>query len=357
MDKACMPTGQTGKRPAGMRRAAPTLAFVAVLNVVAWLALFGVAGTDATLLGIGAMAYFLGLRHAFDADHIAAIDNVTRKLRQEGKRPVAVGFFFALGHSTIVVALSTFVALGARGLKTRFGEFSDFGGIFGTSVSATFLTLIGLINLVVLWQLIKAWRDHRRGRDTRALQEEDINALLDQRGFFANIFRFLFRRVNRSWHMYPLGVLFGLGFDTATEIAILGISATLATTSDFPLWGIMIFPFLFTAGMTLMDSLDGLVMLRAYHWALSDAVRRLYFNTIITAMAVGTALVIGTLEWLQLLGPRLGAGGPFWTWLDGLDFGTIGVAVVVLMLATWAFAIAYYRLRIAPGAALADHGD
>ncbi|MEJ2654126.1 MAG: HoxN/HupN/NixA family nickel/cobalt transporter [Acidihalobacter sp.] len=339
------------------RPLAVLLLTLAGFNLLSWIGAFGLASIQPSILGLAGLAWVFGARHAFDVDHIAAIDNVTRKLRQEGKRPVAVGFFFALGHSTIVIALSAVVALGARGMKAQFGEFSDFGGIFGTSVSATFLTLIGLINLVVLWQLVKAWRDHRRGRDTRALREEDINALLDQRGFFANIFRFLFRRVSRSWHMYPLGVLFGLGFDTATEIAILGISATLATTSDFPLWGIMIFPFLFTAGMTLMDSLDGLVMLRAYHWALSDAVRRLYFNTIITAMAVGTALVIGTLEWLQLLGPRLGADGPFWSWLDGLDFGTIGVAVVLLMLATWALAIVYYRLRVAPGAALAEQGD
>jgi high-affinity nickel-transport protein len=326
-------------------------------NVVSWLAAFGLAAIQPGILGLAGLAWVFGARHAFDVDHVAAIDNVTRKLRQEGRRPVAVGFFFALGHSTVVIALSAVIALGARGFKSQFGEFSKFGGIFGTGVSATFLTLIGLINLVVLWQMVKVYRDYRRGHGTQVLREENIDALLDQRGFFAGIFRFLFRRVSRSWHMYPFGVLFGLGFDTATEIAILGISATLATTSTFPLWGIMIFPFLFTAGMTLMDSLDGLVMLRAYHWALSDALRRLYFNTIITAMAVCVALLIGTLEWLQILSPGLGGKGPFWAWLDDLDFGTIGFAVVLIMLATWALSIAYYRLRVAPRAALESNGD
>ncbi len=317
------------------------------LNALSWAAALGLARLQSGILALAELAWVFGARHAFDADHIAAIDNVTRKLRQQGKRPVTVGFFFALGHSTIVIALSAVVALMGRGLETQFGRFSAFGGVFGTSVSAAFLTLIGLVNLFVLWQLVQAWRDHRHGRHG-ALREADLNLLLDRRGFFANLFSFLFRRVNHGWQMYPIGLLFGLGFDTATEIAILGISGTLATHADFPFWGIMIFPFLFTAGMTLLDSLDGLAMLRAYHWAMSDALRRLYFNTIITAMAVGLALIIGTLEWLQLLGPRLGGQGPFWAWLDGLDFGTIGFAVVLAMLATWAVSIAYYRLRVAP---------
>ncbi|AOV17443.1 hypothetical protein BJI67_10565 [Acidihalobacter aeolianus] len=327
------------------------------LNVLAWLAAFGLATIQPDILALSLLAWGFGLRHAFDVDHIAAIDNVTRKLRQEGKRPVAVGFFFALGHSTIVIALSAVIALAGHGLKADFGSLSTFGNLFGTTVSAGFLTLIGLINLVVLWQLVKAWRDYRRGRDTRALRDENINALLDQRGFFYRAFRFLFRRVSRSWHMYPIGVLFGLGFDTATEVAVLGISGTLAAKIDFPFWGIMIFPFLFTAGMTLMDSLDGMVMLRAYHWALSDALRRLYFNTIITGMALGLALIIGTLEWLQVLDMRIGSQGTFWNWVNSLDFGAIGLGAVAIMLLTWVLSVAYYRLRIAPGATLADNGD
>lgn len=322
------------------------------LNLVSWLGAFGLATLQPDILGLAGLAWAFGARHAFDVDHIAAIDNVTRKLRHEGKQPVGVGFFFALGHSTVVVALSAVVALGARGIKREFGDFSHYGGVFGTTISALFLTVIGILNLLVLLQLIKAYRNYRHGRITGALCEEAIEDLLAQRGLLARGFRFLFRHISSSWHMYPLGILFGLGFDTATEIAILGLSATLATTAEFPLWGIMIFPLLFTAGMTLMDSIDGLVMLRAYHWALSDALRRLYFNTLITGMAVGVALIVGTLEWLQVLGPKLGGNNGFWRWLDSLDFGTVGFTVVLLMLGSWAAAIAFYRWRIAPRAAM-----
>jgi len=322
------------------------------LNLLSWLGAFGLATLQPGILGLAGLAWVFGARHAFDVDHIAAIDNVTRKLRHEGKQPVGVGFFFALGHSTVVIALSAVVALGARGIKGEFGDFSHYGGVFGTTISALFLTVIGMLNLLVLLQLLKAYRNYRHGRITGALREEDIEDLLAQRGLMARGFRFLFRRISHSWHMYPLGILFGLGFDTATEIAILGLSATLATTAEFPLWGIMIFPLLFTAGMTLMDSVDGLVMLRAYHWALSDALRRLFFNTLITGMAVGVALIVGTLEWLQVLGPKLGGVSGFWQWLDSLDFGTIGFAVVLLMLGCWAAAIAFYRWRIAPRTAM-----
>lgn len=328
-----------------------------VVNLLAWLGAYGVIAMNPSMLSLAGLAWILGARHAFDVDHIAAIDNVTRKLRQDGNSSVAVGFFFALGHSTIVIALSMLIAALGRGFKVPFSQLAHFGGLFGTSVSATFLTLIGVINSFVLWQLIRALRGHRHGHDVRGLLDEDINALLDQRGFFSRACRFLTRRVSRSWQMYPVGLLFGLGFDTATEIAILGIAGMLAAHGNMPFLGIMIFPFLFTAGMTLMDSLDGLVMLRAYHWAMSDAMRRLYFNTVITAMAVGLALVIGTLEWLQLLGLRLGSESPFWSWLDGLDFGTIGMIMVVLTLGVWVFAIAYYRMRVAPKGAVVDTGD
>ncbi len=322
-----------------------------MFNVLAWFATLSLDSLQPGIFALAGLAWFFGARHAFDIDHIAAIDNVTRKLRQEGKRPVGVGFFFALGHSTIVIALTAVIAFGVHGLKSgKFQAISQFGSIFGTGVSAAFLTFIGIINLVVLWQLIKAWQDHRQGRDVPALKEENINALLEKRGFFARIFHFLFRRVDQSWHMYPIGILFGLGFDTATEVAIIAITAKLASTSHMPVWGIMIFPFLFTAGMTLMDSLDGLVMLRAYHWALSDGLRRLYFNTTITAMAVIIALGIGTLEWLQIVGAHLGLTnhGGFWGWVEGVDFGVLGISAVIVMIVTWAFAIAYYRWRIVP---------
>ncbi|HUJ87363.1 MAG TPA: HoxN/HupN/NixA family nickel/cobalt transporter [Burkholderiales bacterium] len=324
------------------------LATLLAANAVAWLAAIGLATARPGTLALAGLAWILGARHAFDVDHIAAIDNVTRKLRHEGERPVAVGFFFALGHSSIVVALCAAVALGARGLAPRFSELSAFGGVFGTAVSAAFLTFIGLVNLRVLRQLVCAWRAQGRAGAPDGAHEQEIGALLDQRGLFARAFRFLLARVSRSWHMYPIGALFGLGFDTATEIAILGISAGLATTAAFPLWGILVFALLFTAGMTLIDSLDGVVMLRAYHWAIRDARRRLSFNAVITGMAACLATVIGALEWVQLLAARLGSDGPLRTWLGGLDFGAIGFAVVLAMLATWGIAAAWERMRLAP---------
>ncbi len=337
----------------GIPRRPLTLLLLTLLlfNVVAWFATFGLDSLRPGIFALAGLAWFFGARHAFDIDHIAAIDNVTRKLRQEGRHPVGVGFFFALGHSTIVIALTAAIALGIHGLKgDELHALAKFGSIFGTGISAAFLMFIGIINLIVLLQLIKALRDYLQGHDVPALKEANINALLGQRGFFYRAFHFLFLRVNKSWHMYPVGILFGLGFDTATEVAIIAITATLASTSHMPVWGIMIFPFLFTAGMTLMDSLDGLVMLRAYHWALSDGLRRLYFNTTITAMAVIIALGVGTLEWLQIVGVRLGLTdhGGFWHWIEGVNFSLLGIAAVIIMLFTWAISVVYYRWRIMP---------
>jgi len=322
------------------------------VNLLSWLGAFGLEMLQPGILGLAGLAWVFGARNAFDADHIAAIDNVTRKLRHEGKQSIGVGFFFALGHSTIVIILSAAIVLGARGIKDEFGDLSHFGGVVGTTISALFLTVIGILNLLILLQLFKVYRNYRRGPITGALGEDAIEDLLAKRGMMARGFRFLFRRIRRSGHMYPLGILFGLGFDTATEIAVLGLSATLATTAEFPLWGIMVFPLLFTAGMTLMDSIDGLVMFRAYHWALSDVLRRLYFNITITGMAVGVALIIGTLEWLQLVELKLEVDSGFWRWLGSLDFGVVGFAVVLLMLGIWAVAVVLYRWRSTPRVAV-----
>lgn len=314
-------------------------------NLLSWLAALELARFQSSLLGLAALAWGFGARHAFDVDHIAAIDNVTRKLTQEQRRPVGIGFFFALGHSTVVIALSALVAWGARGLKANFHSLAHFGSLFGTGISALFLTLIGLINLVVLGQLIQTLFRYRLGQVQPEQGTAAIDLLLARRGFLTRFFRLLFRNINQSWQMYPLGILFGLGFDTATEIAILGMSASLATSTDFPLWGILVFPALFTAGMTLMDSLDGLIILRTYHWALSDLLRRLYFNTLITALSVALALVIGTLEWLQVLAPDWVAAGGFWDWLKDLDFSTLGFIAVGGMIAAWLLAILYQRLQ------------
>jgi high-affinity nickel-transport protein len=315
---------------------------VGVLNVAAWAGALGLRTLDAATLGMAILAYFLGLRHAFDADHIAAIDNVTRKLRQDGHRPAAVGLFFSLGHSTVVVLLSLGVVLFARAASSRMGDLERFGNSFGVTISAAFLTLIGLVNLYIfvrLWQLLTR---ARRG-DATAGDDAQIKDLLEQRGMLARVFRWIYRHIDRSWHMYPVGFLFGLGFDTATEVAILGISATMARRGGLPLWGVMVFPLLFTAGMTLMDTADGLAMLKIYDWAMIDRMRKLLFNTAITGLGVLVALVVGTIEWLQLLWLEEGWHGGFGAVLQTLDFSAIGGIVVALMILVWLVAWAYYR--------------
>lgn len=314
-----------------------------IFNILTWSLTFRMNILDPALLGIGALAYFFGLRHAFDADHIAAIDNVTRKLRQEGKKSVGVGFFFSLGHSTVVILLSLALVLAVRDVKGQMGFLQQWGGLFGTVVSASFLTIIGLMNFVIFKRLRRIFVENK----VKSKNAEDVNKgieeLLNKRGFFSNIFRFLFKNIDKSWKMYPIGFLFGLGFDTATEVAILGISATMAQNGKMPIWEIMIFPMLFTAGMSLMDSLDGVAMLKAYDWAMVDGMRKLFFNMTITGMSVLVALIIGLIEWIQVVGSELNLSGPFWNTFQNLDFGILGLIIVGLMISTWIIAYVYYR--------------
>ena len=249
-------------------------------NVAAWLWALAAFRAYPVLLGTASLAYTLGLRHAFDADHIAAIDNVTRKLMQEGKRPAAVGLFFSLGHSTIVVGLSIAIAITTAALQSRFDIFKSVGGVIGTLVSALFLFIIAIANILVLISVYRAFRTVKNGG---RLVEEDIDLILANRGFLSLIFRRLFRIIERSWHMYSLGLLFGLGFDTATEVGLLGISATQAA-QGMSVWSMLVFPALFTAGMTLMDTTDSILMLGAYGWAFVKPIRKLYYNLTTTAV-------------------------------------------------------------------------
>ncbi|BBJ27409.1 HoxN/HupN/NixA family nickel/cobalt transporter [Athalassotoga saccharophila] len=311
-------------------------------NAIVWFLMVKMSILNSTLIGIGALAYFFGLRHAFDADHIAAIDNVTRKLRQEEKKPVGVGFFFSLGHSTVVILLSLALVFAIRDVKGQMGFLQQWGGLVGTIVSASFLTAIGLMNFVIFKRLRHIFIESKNGSKSEDVNK-GIEELLNKRGFFSNIFRFLFKNIDKSWKMYPIGFLFGLGFDTATEVAILGISATMAQNGKMPVWEIMIFPFLFTAGMSLMDSLDGVAMLKAYDWAMVDGMRKLFFNMTITGMSVLVALIIGFIEWIQVIGLQLNLGGPFWNGIENLDFGVLGVIVVALMISTWIIAYLYYK--------------
>jgi nickel/cobalt transporter (NiCoT) family protein len=312
-------------------------------NLFAWVwALFALHDYP-VLLGTAVLAYTFGLRHAVDADHIAAIDNVTRKLMQDGQRPVAVGFFFSLGHSTIVVIASAAIALATGVLENHFASFRAVGGVIGASVSASFLFLVAAANLFILRSVYRSFREVRHGS---AFAEEDLNKLLEQRGLLGRCFRPIFRLVTRSWHMYPLGMLFGLGFDTATEIGLLGISAAQASRG-LPVWSIMVFPALFTASMSLIDTTDGVVMLGAYCWAFVKPVRKLYYNLTITLVSVIVAVIIGSIEVLVLLVDKLSLNGPVWGFVDALNdnFGTLGFFIIAIFIASWLASIAVYQIR------------
>jgi high-affinity nickel-transport protein len=318
-------------------------ALLIAFNVGAWVWALAAFGDSPALLGTAFLAYSFGLRHAFDADHIAAIDNVTRKLMQEGKRPIGVGFFFSLGHSTVVVGLAVLIAATTVALADRYLAFGDYGGVIGTTVSSLFLFAIAAANILILVQVWRAFQTVRRGGP---LVEADIDEILAKRGFLGRIFRRLFRLIERSWHMYPLGLLFGLGFDTATEVGLLGISATQAA-HGMPIWTILVFPALFTAGMSLMDTTDGVMMIGAYGWAFVKPIRKLYYNLTITLVSVVAALLIGGVEALGLIGEKLDLQGPFWDFIGEVsdNFGTLGYAIVGLFVVSWIVSFLIYRWR------------
>ena len=312
-------------------------------NLAAWICAVLVFRDQPLVLGTALLAYGFGLRHAVDADHIAAIDNVTRKLMQEGKRPVSVGFFFAMGHSTVVILAAAGVAATATVLTAHFEQIRNVGGIIGTLVSALFLFAIAAMNLVILRSI---WRTYRHVRGGGRYVDEDFDILLNSRGLLARLFRPLFRLVTSSWHMFPLGFLFGLGFDTATEVALLGISATEAA-KGISIWSIMVFPALFAAGMSLIDTTDGVLMLGAYDWAFVKPIRKLYYNLTITLGSVVVAFLIGGIEALGLVGGQLGLSGWFWDGIGALNdnFNTLGFIIIGVFMAAWVISIVVYRYR------------
>jgi nickel/cobalt transporter (NiCoT) family protein len=316
---------------------------LAAINVGAWI-WAGVAFRHYPLLmGTALLAYSFGLRHAVDADHIAAIDNVTRKLMQDGKRPVAVGFMFSLGHSTIVVVGAAAIAGTALALQHRIDGFRNIGSVIGTLVSSFFLFAIAIVNLIVLGSIYQAFVRVRSGG---AYVEEDFDLLLGNRGFLSRLFRPMFKMITRSWHMYPLGILFGLGFDTATEIGVLGISAA-AASKGLSFWAILVFPALFAAGMSLIDTTDNILMLGAYGWAFVKPIRKLYYNMTITSVSVVVALVVGGIEALGLLAEHFHLQGRFWELVARLNdnFGTLGYFIVALFALSWIISIAVYKWR------------
>jgi high-affinity nickel-transport protein len=318
-------------------------ALLLVTNIVVWVAALVLFSGRPLLGGAAILAYTFGLRHAVDADHISAIDNVTRKLMQEGKRPVAVGFFFSLGHSTIVIALSLAIALTATTIKQKFPGLESAGGLIGTSVSALFLYAVALINALVLWDIFQTFRDVRRGAP---FNDRTLDEFLSQRGLIGRFCKPLLRLITRSWHMYLLGLLFGLGFDTATEVGLLGIAA-MEAGKGLSIFAILLFPALFTAGMSLVDTTDGVLMLGAYGWAFVHPIRKLYYNMNVTLVSVLVALVVGTVEALSVVGSQLGLSGPLWSGVSHLsdNFGILGFAIVAVFLISWGLSTAMYRWR------------
>jgi nickel/cobalt transporter (NiCoT) family protein len=290
--------------------------------------------------GLAVLAYSFGLRHAFDADHISAIDNTTRKLLADGGRPLGVGFFFSLGHSTIVLVLSVGLAVAAGAVHTALPTLQFYGGTIGAGISGLFLLAIGALNLVVLTGIVTVGRELRSGR----YDEHVLEARLQERGLMSRFFGRPLRLVRSSRQMYPIGVLFGLGFDTASEVGLLAITAGVASGRIPPL-AVLSLPILFAAGMSLMDTADGVFMSKAYSWAFASPVRKLYYNITVTSLSVFVALLIGTIELAQVLSAKLGWSGGFWSWLHELDFGTLGYAVVGMFAITWLAALAIWKWR------------
>ena len=324
------------------RRVGWLYAVLIVANLAVWgwaLALFH---GHAVLLATALLAYGFGLRHAVDADHIAAIDNVTRKLMHDGQRPIGVGFFFALGHSTVVLIAATAIAATAGTLQSRFPGLVETGGTIGTAISASFLLVIAAVNAAVLIAVYRRLRQAKRGRDAGGYE---LDILLGRQSVLARMFRRLFRMISRSWQMYPLGLLFGLGFDTASEIGLLGLAAAEAA-NGLPIWSILVFPALFTAGMSLIDATDGILMLGAYGWAFVDPARKLYYNLAITGLSVVVALLVGGVEAFGLVADRLGLAGGAWGIARDLaaNIGLVGYVIIAIFAASWLVSWLVYRL-------------
>nr|WP_173405669.1 HoxN/HupN/NixA family nickel/cobalt transporter [Streptomyces sp. SID5468] len=324
-------------------------AFIALLHVVGFgiLGLLVVPGHyrlsgGAFGFGTGLTAYTLGMRHAFDADHIAAIDNTTRKLMSDGKRPLSVGFWFSLGHSSVVFGLTFLLALGVKAVGTGLSDdnsrLHQVGGLIGTLVSGCFLVLIAAINLVILGNLLKVFRDMRRGEYDEAALEEQLNS----RGLLNRVLGRATRAIRKPWQMYPLGILFGLGFDTVTEISLLVLAAG-SVASGLPWYAILCLPVLFAAGMSLLDTIDGSFMNFAYGWAFSKPVRKVYYNLTITGLSIAVALIIGGIELLGILADKLSLTGGFWDAVSGVDLNTVGFWIVGLFAVTWIVALAVWK--------------
>ena len=342
---------RAGLEPAQWRRVAAMAAVILGLHLVGFLLLFlvvaphhfSLGNAGVFTVGIGITAYTLGMRHAFDADHITAIDNTTRKLMSEGQRPVSVGFFFSLGHSTIVFLLAAAFGIGIRGLSGAVNDdastLHQVTGVIGPTVSGTFLMIIGVLNLLVLVSIVRIFRRMRDGRYTEA----ELEAQLQNRGLLNRVYKRATNAVSRPRQMYAVGLLFGIGFDTATEVALLA-TAGAAAAGGLPIYAILCLPILFAAGMSLLDTIDGAFMNFAYGWAFAKPVRKVFYNITVTSLSVIVALVIGTIELMSVLAERLHLTGQPWDFVSGLDLNFIGYAIVGMFALTWAGAVAVWRI-------------
>jgi nickel/cobalt transporter (NiCoT) family protein len=319
------------------------------LNVIGWGLVsaaaahhFHISKTGLLGLGTGVLAYTLGMRHAFDADHIAAIDNTTRKLVNDGKRPLSVGYFFSLGHSTIVFLLAVFLNFGIRALDSQVNNdgsgLHEATNVIGTSVSGGFLYLIAALNLIILIGIAKVYQQMKRGK----FDNEELERQLNNRGLMNRFFGGYAQRIDKPWKMYPVGVLFGLGFDTATEVALLVLAGN-AVAGGLPFWAILSLPVLFAAGMCLFDTIDGCFMNFAYDWAFSKPIRKVFYNLTITGLSVFVALFIGTIELVGLLGTELGFNDPFFNFFANFNINTAGFIIVGAFAATWAIAVVWWH--------------
>ena len=339
-----------GSRSEG-RRIGALYGVIALLHAAGWGLFLHYGGRfGPSYAGAGSLAYVFGLRHAFDADHVSAVDDTTRYLMQQGKRPVATGFFFSLGHSTVVLAMAVAVAFTARSVEGQLPGFERVGSTVGATISGTFLVVIAVLDFVIFRGILDVWRRTKRGE----FQAEELDDLMTQRGF---INRMLGRRwrgfIKESWQLYPVGVLFGLGFDTASEIGLLALTAAAATggarhsshVASPPLGAILALPLLFTAGMTLMDTTDGVVMAKAYDWAFKKPLRKVYYNLSTVGLGVFVAAFVGVVEYLQVLARHAGWNGAAWRFVNGLNFEVLGYVIVATFLAVWIGSVALYKWR------------
>ena len=331
------------------RRLISMFSFIAALHIIGALLMWRATSghyklADGAMFGWGtaALAYTLGMRHAFDADHISAIDNTTRKLMSDGQRPLGVGFFFSLGHSSVVAGLAILLNFGVaavgKQLKDENSSLHHYTGLIGVTVSGTFLMLIAILNLIVMISIIKVFMKMRQG----AYSEEELEKHLDSRGFFMRFFGPIAKRIDKSWKMYPLGLLFGLGFDTATEVGLLVLAGS-SVIAGLPWWAIISLPLFFAGGMSLLDTIDGSFMNFAYGWAFSKPVRKVYYNIVITALSVGTAMFIGLLELSQVVAQQLNLTGGYWDFASKINLNNAGYIIVATFAVVWAAALLIWR--------------